>query len=238
MAVRGIPTTAARGGRKDMNEILREFDAILINLNSMASQNRAAMIAGDVGDDVIANVWLSLAQAKKRIEEIRKMPDFQDEYARFMGLAYTFDCSDDVNAATDVIRNLPDNHPFVKNDPVDFLLIDGALTGGLSVGVNYFVRTVDVNTITLTDALDGISDINLSNAVGSAQMIVNIKPNLAALRSGIDVALTQIQENLAQRAYGYDQPNVDFTYSTRSTLDTGTLQDDLLDIVNLIDTAA
>lgn len=237
MAV-GIPTSLSHD--KAMTALVEEFNAILVNGKRVAETNRTAMAAGAVSDEVIENVWRHFAQAEKRIEEIRKAPDFHDAYARYRGLAYFFNCTDDVNAATDKIINLPVNHKFKTDHRVNFILNDGALTGGLAEDTNYFVRTVDqVNgTITLTATEGGATDINLTNATGTAEMVLNINPDLSNLRTAIDAALDEIELNLTQRAPSYDRTNVDFTWSTRSTTETGTLRTKLSDIEALIDTTA
>ena len=235
MAV-GIPTKTSHGGALDA--ILREFDVWLLTLYRTANDNRLTMASAAVSDLVIKNIWDIFADGESRINEIRRTPDFHDAYARYRGLSYSFNCTDDVNAATEKIINLPVNHKFKTNHRVDFKLIQGALTGGLAEGTNYFVRTVDTanGTITLTTAEDGATDINLSNAVGTAEMVLNIKPDLVSLRTAIDAALDEIELNLTQRASTYNRANLEHDYSTRSTTETTTLRSKLLDVENLIDT--
>lgn len=237
MAEVGIPTSKSRGN--NITQLLDQFNAILEGLEDECRTKRILMAAGAVEDDVVYSLWITLAMAEANINTIRKTPDFHDSYARYRGLSYAFHCTNDINAATDKVINLPVNHLFVTNDPVDFVIREGSLPGGLSEDTNYFVRTVDAanGTLTLTTALDGATDINLTNGTGTAEMILNIKPNLASLRTAIDVALDEIELNLAIRAATYDRANLDLTYSTRSTVDTTTLQSDLQDIENLIDVA-
>jgi len=237
MAV-GIPTQLSHN--KPSFDLLKEFNSILVTAERVARENRILMAAGNINDSIISDVWKFFANSENRIDEIRRTPDFQDEYARYRSLSFFFNCTDDVNAAQDKIINLPINHKFKTNHRIDFKLVQGALTGGLSENTNYFVRTVDAaaGTITLTDSEDGVSDINLTNGTGTAEMILNIKPDLAALRTAIDAALDEIEANLVQRAYTYDRPNVDFTYSTRSSGETSSLQTMLSNIEALIDVVA
>jgi len=237
MAV-GIPTSSSHD--KAMDQLLTEFNALLVNGKSRAVADRVAMAAGSVSDDVINNLWNVFAFAEYRILEIRRAADFHDAYARHRGLSFSFNCTDDVNAATDLITNLPTNHKFITNHRVDFKLIQGALTGGLSEDTNYFVRTVDAanGTITLTDSEDGVSDVNLTNATGTAEMILNIKPDLATLLTAIDAILDEIELNLTQRGTTYDRANLAHTYSTRDTTSTATLRSALSDFEALVDTTA
>jgi hypothetical protein len=237
MAV-GIPTSTSHGSA--MDSLVTEFNAILVNGERKARESRIAMASGPVSDLLIREVWEHFAYAEFRIEEIRRTSDFHDEYARHRGLSFFFNCTDDVNAATDKIINLPDNHKFKQDHRVDFKLIQGALTGGLSEGVNYFLRTIDSpnGTVTITTTEGGASDINLSNATGTAEMILNIKPDLSPLRTAIGAALTEIETNLTQRATTYDRENLEHTFSTRTAVETATLRTKLSDIEALIDVVA
>lgn len=236
MANPGIPTSLSHGN--PMVDLLREFASTMIASEAEARTSRIAMAAGPVSDELIRTTWEFFADAESRINEIRRAPDFHNEYARFRGLAYSFNCTADINAATDAIINLPDNHKFKTDHRVDFILNDGALTGGLTVGTNVFVRTVATNTLTLTATEGGGADINLTNATGTAEMLVNIKPDLASLRTAIDAALDEIELDLTIRATTYDRSNVVHTYSTRSSVETATLQTKMTDIEALIDVIA
>jgi len=238
MANPGIPTSSSHD--KPMADLLKEFNSILITAERVARENRILMAAGNVDDSVIVGVWKFFANSELRVNEIRRTPDFHDEYARYRGLSFSFNCTDDINAAQDKIINLPTNHKFKTDHRVDFVIAEGVLPGGLAEVTNYFVRTVDAaaGTLTLTTSEGGASDINLTNGIGNAEMVLNIKQDLSAIRTAFDAALDEIELNLTQRAYTYDRPNVDFTYSSRTTGDTATLRAKLSDIEALIDVVA
>lgn len=235
MANPGLPTSVSHN--LSVENLSRLFDSILIRLSNTANSNRVAMAAGAVGDDAIKSLWDVFAKGEADIDEIRRTPDFQDNYARHRGLAYTFNCTDDVNAANDRIINLPTNHKIKVDHRVDFKIREGALPGGLAEGTNYWVRTIDSANgfITLTTTEGGATDINLTNGTGIAEMIVNIKPDLSALRTDIDQVLDEIELNLTQRGTTYDRPNWAHTASTRSTVETATLRTLLQDVEDLID---
>ena len=234
MAV-GIPTSVSHD--KAMDTLLNEFNSLLVQGELKARTNRIAMAAGEVGDDAIKDLWKIFADTEYRIGEIRRTPDFHDAYARFRGLSYSFDCTDDVNAATDKIQNLPTNHKFKTNHPVDFKINEGVLTGGLAENTNYYVRTVDAvnGTITLTTTEDGVADISLTNAIGNAEIILNIKPDLAALLTAIDAILDEIELSLAIRAQTFDRANLVTVFSTRTIIETTTLQAKFSDFEALVD---
>jgi len=238
MANPGIPTSASHD--KSMESLLNEFNNILVTLQRTANEQRLAMAAGAVGDDIIKTVWDRFAVAEDRLLQIRRAPDFHDQYARYRGLAYTFNCTDDINAATDKIINLPTNHRFKTDTRVDFIIIEGSLPGGLSENTNYWIRSVDAagGTVTVTTTEGGGTNINLSNGTGMAEMLLNMKPDLSTLFTEIDEVLDEIELNLGQRATTYDRANLEHDYSTRSTVDTSTLRDRLLDVENLIDVTA
>jgi len=238
MANPGIPTSESHD--KSMESLLNEFNNILITLYRTANEQRLAMSAGAVGDDIIKLVWDRFAGAESRVLQIRRAPDFHDAYARYRGLAFTFNCTDDINASTEKIINLPTNHRFKTDTRVDFRIIEGALPGGLSENTNYWIRSVDAagGTVTVTTTEGGGTNIDLSNAVGMAEMLLNIKPDLSSLITDIDEVLDEIELNLAQRATTYDRANLEHDYDTRSTVDTSTLRTKLLDVENLIDTTA
>lgn len=231
----GIPTSSSHD--RALADLLAEFNNLLVVSERVAREARVAMAAGAVTDLQIREVWDWFANADSRIEEMRRSPDFHDEYARYRGLAFSFNCTDDINAGTDRIINLPNNHRFKLDQRVDFRLIDGALPGGLSEGVNYFVKDPTLAGLKLTATEGGATNINLLNGVGTAEMLVNIKPDLASLRTAIPAALDEIELNLVQRATTYDRANVSHTYSTRSTAETANLRTLLQDIENLIDVA-
>lgn len=232
----GIPTSVSHD--KAMADLLDEANALFVNSERVARENRVLMAAGTVSDEVIENVWRFFARTEKRLNEIRTAPDFHDEYARYRGLAYSFDSTADVNAATDAIINLPDNHKFKLDNRIEFRILEGALPGGLSEGTNYFGRTVGTTTLTLSATESGGSNVNLTNGTGRAEMLVNIKPDYASLRTAVDAVLDEIELNLTQRAPTYDRANVDFTFSTRTIAQTATLRTKLTDVENLIDTIA
>jgi len=221
-----------------MDSAVNEFNNWMVTLARSANTRRLEMAAGAVGDDAILDVWQKFADGEYRINEIRRLPDFHDEYSRYRGLAHTFNCTDDVNAATDKINGLPARHKFKTDHRVDFRIKEGALPGGLSENTNYFVRTVDSanGTVTLTAAEGGSSDIDLTNATGNAEMLLNIKPDLSNLLTAIDAVLDEIELNLTQRGVTYDRVNQETDYSTRDTTATSTLRTKLLDVENLIDT--
>lgn len=235
MAV-GIPTSVSHD--KAMDNLLNEFNSLLVQGEKRARENRIIMAAGVVSDEVIRDIWEFFANAEYRINQIRRTPDFHDEYARHRGLAYSFNCTDDINAALEKIINLPANHKFKTDHRVDFKISEGALPGGLAENTNYFVRTVDAvnGTITLTATEGGGTDINLSNGTGTAEMILNIKPDLANLISSVDAILDEIELSLAQRASTYDRANLGHTYSTRSTVETATLRAAFATFEGLVDT--
>lgn len=237
MAV-GIPTSVSHD--KAMDGLLNEFNAILVQGEKKARDNRILMAAGSVSDLIIRDVWEFFAKAEYRVLQIRRTPDFHDEYARHRGLAYFFNCTDDVNAATDKIINLPDNHKFKTDHRVDFKITEGALPGGLSENTNYFVRTVDAanGTVTLTATEGGGTDIDLTNGTGTAEMILNIKPDLASLIIALDAILDEIELNLTQRSTTYDRGNLTHTYLTRAIVDTATLRTKLTDFESLVDVVA
>lgn len=234
MAV-GIPTSTSHG--KPMIDLLGEFNGLLVTLERVARENRILMAASSVSDEIIKTVWERFAYCESRLLEIRRTPDFHDEYARFRGLSYAFNCTDDVNAATDKIINLPVNHRFKTNHRVDFKINEGALPGALAEGTNYFIRTVDTanGTVTLTTVEDGTTDFDLTNATGNAEMILNIKPDLSTLITAVDDVLDEIEVNLAQRAPTYDRPNLSYTFSTRTTVETASLRTKLSTVEGLID---
>jgi len=232
----GIPTSVSHD--KAIIELLGEFNHLLVQSERIARENRIAMAAGAVSDLVIKNVWDWFANAEFRIDEIRRTPDFHDEYARYRGLAYTFNCTDDISAANDRVLNLPANHRFKTDHRVEFILNEGALPSPLAENTNYFVRTVLNQALTLTTTESGGTDINLLNGVGTAEMVLNIKPDLGSLRTNIDLVLDEIELNLTQRATTYDRLNVEHTYSTRSSVETATLQTRLQDVEDLIDVVA
>lgn len=238
MANPGIPTRTSHG--LSVTDLGSAASSTFILLHERSANARVAMAAGAVGDDVIRDLWQQLAGHEADLLEYRRASDFHDEYARYRGLAYVFDSTADVNAATDKIINLPVNHKFKTDHRVDFRIIEGALPGGLAEDTNYWLRTIDSpnGTTTLTTTEGGASDINLTNGTGRAEMILNIKPDYASLLTAVDAALDEIELNLTQRAPTYDRANLDFTYSTRSTVDTATLRTKLSDIEALIDVVA
>lgn len=237
MANPGIPTSKSHD--RDVAQLATEFNAILINSERIARENRILMAAGPVSDLIIKTVWEHFASAEDRINEIRRTPDFQDNYARHRGLAYTFNCTDDITGgAQDQIENLPTNHKYKTDMRVDFRLIEGVLPNNLDEGTNYWVRTVNATDLTLTTTEGGGSNINLTTAVGMAEMLINIKPDLATLRTDIDLALDEIEANLTQRGTTYDRPNIDHTYSTYSSANTAALRTILSDIEAGIDVVA
>lgn len=232
----GLPTIKSHD--RAIVDLLGEAASIFVNSENTARLRRIDMAAGTVDDDLIANLWQNFASWKIRLDQIRRAPDFHDEYARYRGLSYTFNCTDDVNAATDKIINLPDNHKFKTDNRVEFRINEGALPGGLSEATNYFIRTVGTTDVTITTTEGGGADVNLTNGTGQAEMLVNIKPDYASLRTAVDAVLTEIETNLTQRAPTYVQASADFSYSTRSTVETATLRTKLTDVENLIDTVA
>jgi hypothetical protein len=234
MAV-GIPTSVSHD--KAMDGLLNEFNSLLVQGEKRARENRIAMAAGVVSDEVIRGVWEYFANAEYRINQIRRTPDFHDAYARFRGLAYSFNCTDDINAAQDKVINLPANHKFKTDHRVDFKISEGALPIGLAEDTNYFVRTVDAanGTLTLTTTEGGGSDININNGTGTAEMLLNIKPDLANLLTAMDAILDEIESSLTQRATTYDRANLGHVYSTRSTVETATLRTTFTDFENLVD---
>ena len=241
MANPGIPTSVSHS--KDVAQLMTEFNAILINSERIARENRILMAAGSVSDLTIKNVWEHFAHVEDRINEIRRTPDFQDNYARHRGLAYTFNCLNsgsggDIQAAQDKILNLPTNHKFKTDTRVDFKLIEGTLPGGLSEGTNVWIRTVAATDVTLSATEGGASDINLTGNTGMAEMVANIKPDLANLRTNIDLLLDEIELNLTQRGTTYDRPNITHTYSTYTTANTATLRGLFSDIEADIDVVA
>lgn len=235
MANPGIPTSESHD--KSVESIMSEFNQILVNLERTARENRIVMAAGSVSDVIVKDIWESYASGEDRLLELRRTPNFHDEYARYRGLTYQFNSTDDINAAQEKITNLPTNHKFKTDHRVDFLIVEGALPGGLSEGTNYWVRTVDAvgGTITLTTTEGGGSDINLSNGVGVAIMNINIKPDLSSLFTAVDAVLDEIEANLPQRASSYDRPNLEHDYSFRAVGDTAALRSDFSDVEDLID---
>lgn len=235
MANPGIPTSASHNG--SMETLMSEFNQIVVQLERTSRESRIVMAAGSVSDVVIKNVWDIFANGEDRLLDIRRAPDFHDQYARYRGLTYSFNCTDDINAAQEKITNLPVNHKFKTDHRVDFTIVEGALPGGLSENTNYWVRTVDAvnGTLTLATTEGGGSDINLSNGVGQAIMALNIKPDLSALFTAIDVVLDEIEANLTQRGSTYDRPNLEHDYSFRTTGDTAALRSDFSDVEALID---
>lgn len=237
MANPGIPTRKSHD--RAIAQLLDEADSLFILAAELSAAVRIEMAAGPVGDDRVSHLWQSCAEWKIRLNEFRRAPDFHDEYARYRGLSYTFDSTDDVNAAgaQEKIINLPDFHRFKADHRVEFRIIEGALAGGLSEGVNVWVFEPLQTALSLTAAEGGAGGkINLSNAVGRAEMLVNIRPDYASLRTAVDDVLTEIETNLTQRAPVYDQANADFTYSTRSSVETAALRTDLAAVEALIDT--
>jgi hypothetical protein len=234
----GIPTTSSHSNA--VAALISEANALLINGERLARVSRIDMAAGSVDDIVIKDVWDFFSRMESRLLEIRTASDFHDEYARDRGLAYAFNCTDDINASTEKIINLPANHKFKTDHRVEFILIQGSLTSGLSEGTNYWVRTVDKpnGTITLTTTEGGGSDINLSNATGTAEMIVNIKPDYSSILTAVDAILDEVEANLALRLFAYDRANLDYTYSTRTTGNTATLRTKFSDLEALIDVIA
>ena len=236
MANPGIPTTSSHD--RNMDDLLHEFNGKIIEAYNICNSNRTDMAAGAVGDDTIKELWNRLADIHTSINRIRKTSNFADEYAKARGLVYRFNCTDDVNAATEKITNLPANHGFLTDHRVDFSIIEGALPGGLSEETNYWVRTVDApnGTITLSATEGGASDINLSNGTGKAWMRLNIRPDISSLVTALATALTEIETNLTQRSSTYgSRTTQEHTYSTRDTTATATLRGDLQDIEDLID---
>ncbi len=235
MANPGIPTSESHN--KSMGSVLSEFNQILVQLERTARENRILMAAGSVSDVAIKGIWDTFASAEDRILDIRRTPDFHDSYARYRGLSYSFNCTDDINAAQEKIINLPANHKFKTDHRVDFVIVEGSLPGGLSEGTNYWVRTVDAagGTVTLATTEGGGSDINLSNGTGQAVMALNIKPDLASLITAVDDVLDEIEANLTQRASTYDRINLEHDYSSRTTGDTAALRTDFSAIEALID---
>jgi len=229
-----LPTSTSHGISTD--SAANKFNVLIVEAYNRCETDRTLMAAGVVGDDVILRLWDRLANIESEIKEIRRLPDFHDKYADYRGLQFQFNCTDDVNAATDKITNLPANHKFITDTRVDFTILEGALPGGLSEGTNYFIRTVDASggTVTLTTTEGGGTDINLSNGIGVAFMTLNIKPDLADLLTALDAALDEIELNLTQRAVTYDRVNLEVDYSTRDTTSTGTLRTKLQDIEDLI----
>lgn len=232
----GIPTSKSHD--RAIDALLNEFNAILVNGERVARETRIAMAAGAVTDLVIRDMWDKFARHEDRINQIRRIPDFHDQYARFRGLSYNFNSTDDVQAALDQIRNLPDNHKFKTDHRVDFKINEGSLPGGLAENTNYFVRTISSNALTLTTSEGGGSDIDLTNGVGTAEMLLNIKPDLGALRTSLGDIITEIETNLIQRSTTYDRPNLEHIYSTRSSGETAALQADLATFEALIDVIA
>lgn len=236
MANPGIPTRKSHD--RALTALMDEADSVFIIMEELSSAVRAEMIAGAVGDDRISHLWQSFAEWKSRLNEFRRAPDFHDAYARYRGLAYTFDCTDNVNAATDKITGLPDFHRFKVDHRIEFRIIEGVLPTNLSEGTAYWGRNPGQNDVELFSAEGGGTIINLTNAVGRAEMLVNIRPDYGSLRTAVDAVLTEVETNLTQRAPTYDQANADFTYSTRSSIETANLQSDLADVVALIDVIA
>lgn len=235
MANPGIPTSESHN--KSIDSVMHEFNGILVNIERNARETRLAMAESSVSDLVVKNSWDIFANAENRILDIRRTPNFHDAYARYRGLSYKFNCTDDINAAQEKITSLPTNHKFKTDHRVDFTIIEGSLPGGLSEGTNYWIRSVDAvnGTITLSTTEGGGSDINLSNGVGMAVMNLNIKPDLSALITAIDVVLDEIEANLVQRATTYNRTTLSHDYSGRPTLETVDVRSDYSDIETLID---
>lgn len=231
----GIPTSESHN--KSMDSVLSEFNSILVNIERNSRETREAMAEGSVSDLVIKNSWDIFANAEDRILDIRRTPDFHDAYAKYRGLSYKFNCTDDINAAQEKITNLPANHKFKTDHRVDFIIVEGSLPSGLSEGTNYWVRTVDAanGTVTLATTEGGGSNINLSNATGMAVMNLNIKPDLAALITAIDVVLDEIEANLVQRATTYNRSILSHTHLGRTIGETANVRSDYSDIETLID---
>lgn len=235
MANPGLPTSDSHGS--SMDSVLNEFNNWLKTLYTTANTRRTEMAAAAVSDAVIKEIWDRFANAEDRLLEIRRTADFHDAYARYRGLSYEFHCTNNVNAATDKITDLPTNHKFKTDHRVDFTTLEGSLPGALAEDTNYWIRTAGaaLGTVTLTTEEGGASDINLTNATGRARMNLNIKPDLSALFTAIDAVLDEIELNLAQRATTYDRPNLEHDYTTRSTVETATLRTKLQDVEDLID---
>ena len=236
MANPGIPTTQSHD--RNMDDLCHEFNSKIIEAYNVCNSNRVAMAADAVGDNSIKELWNRLSDIHTRINTIRRAANFADQYAKQRGLTYRFDCTADINAATDKIINLPANHLWLTDHRVDFSIIEGALPGGLSEDTNYWVRTVDSpsGTITLSATEGGVSDINLTNGTGKAIMRLNIRPDINTLVTNLDAALDEIEANLTQRASTYGDRTIQaHTYSTRSTTETAALRTDLQAIEDKID---
>jgi len=228
----GIPTNASHPSLQD---VLVQAAALFEQCELVAGAKRTEMAAGAVGDDVVNETWVFFASAEAQLKDFRKNANFHDAYARFKGLSYRFNCTDDVNAGNDRIINLPDNHKFKADHRVEFIIQNGALPTNLSEGTNYWVRDLQLNALGVTTSEGGASNVNLTNATGTAEMLVNIRPDYNQLLTAVDAVLDEIELNLTQRAPSYDRANLGFTYSTRSTVETATLRTKLQDVENLID---
>ena len=236
MANPGIPTTLSHGPA--FSDLLPQASALFQQLYSNCNAKRIAMAAGAVSDEIILDLWIFLANAESRLLEYRKAPNFHDEYARWRGLSYRFNCTGDVNAATDRIINLPDNHKFKLDHRVEFIVQDGALPGGLSPATNYWLRDIQTNAVGIGATEGAASNINLTNGTGTAELLQNFRPDYASLLTAVDAALDEIELNLTQRAPTYVRANLDLSYSTRDTTATATLRTKLQDIEDLIDAVA
>jgi len=234
-----VPTTLSEGQK--LSDLVAQGASLMASMRAQCVAWKADMVAGAVNAEVIEEIANYMAINLPKLQAMTRKQGFDDAYARNVGPAYEIDLAN-VNTSTDRFTSL-DDHTFAVDDQVIFRLVDGTMPGGVSADTNLWIKLAPATNVQLSATKGGAALNITSTGSGRAWLLYNVNPVWGAITNPTTGSIVAIQTELEamdkvdasgwHQARKIDDTAADgYTHNTYSSVETGTLQTKLQDLVD------
>ena len=238
-----LPTRQSQG--QTLADLVTQGANLIASMRAQCVTWKANMVAGAVNAEVIEQIAGYMADNLPKLQDMKARAGFNDLYARSVGPSFQDWDMAEINPDTvNRIVGLPD-HDFAVDDRILLRRKDGTIPTGLAFDTNYWVRAISVASgwIQVATTQGGAAIVLTDDGSGRADILFNVQPVLGAITDPTTGTIVAIQTELEAMdkvdASGWHQARkIDdtqtggFLHNTYSSVETGTLQTKLQDLID------